>query len=92
MNNIDNAALQIGKIKALTECVEDAMISAASETGLTEEVEKMHNLFYALMDAQELLFEALEAAQGDSRVCNVILTINNVRELEEELARLKKKG
>lgn len=92
MNNIDNAALQIGKIKALTECVEDAMISAASETGLTKEVEKMHNLFYALMDAQELLFEALEAAQGDSRVCNVILTINHVRELEEELARLKKKG
>ena len=92
MNNIDNAALQIGKIKALTECVEDAMISAASETGLTEEVEKMHNLFYALMDAKELLFEALEAAQGDSRVCNVILTINHVRELEEELARLKKIG
>lgn len=92
MNNIDNAALQIGKIKALTECVEDAMISAASETGLTQEVEKMHNLFYALMDAQELLFEALEAAQGDSRVCNVILTINHVKELEEELARLKKKG
>lgn len=92
MNNIDNAALQIGKIKALTECVEDAMISAASETGLTAEVEKMHNLFYVLMDAQEALFEALEAAQGDSRVCNVILTINHVRELEEELARLKKKG
>ena len=92
MNNIDNATLQIGKIKALTECVEDAMISAASETGLTAEVEKMHNLFYVLMDAQEVLFEALEAAQGDSRVCNVILTINHVRELKEELARLKKKG
>lgn len=92
MNNIDNAVLQIGKIKALTECVEDAMISAASETGLTVEVEKMHNLFYVLMDAQEALFEALEAAQGDSRVCNVILTVNHVRELEEEFARLKKKG
>lgn len=91
MNNIDNAALQIGKIKALTECVEDAMISVTSEIGLTAEVEKMSNLFYALMDAQELLFEALEAVQGDAMVCNVILTINHVRELEEELARLKKK-
>ena len=50
MNNIDNAALQIGRIKALTECVEDAMISAASETGLTEEVEKMQNSAQVLKD------------------------------------------
>jgi hypothetical protein len=88
--NIDKALAETGKIDALLYSIEGAMLDAAAETGMTETVERLHNLIYVLMDEFQALTAAIEAAQGDERVCNVILASEHVRKMEAELERLKK--
>jgi hypothetical protein len=88
--NLDKALAENGKINALLYSIEEAMLEAAGETGMTEKTERLHNLIYVLMDEQQALTAALEAMQGDAKVCNAILASRYVREIEAELKSLKK--
>ena len=89
MKTLEDIVIKVDQINDFMECIENAMITVAAEEGCGDNMKKLHNLVYILMNQLRTLGEELDEANGHIRVCNAIVASRHVRELETELERLK---
>jgi hypothetical protein len=61
-----NITVSLEKISALMECMEDALINATSETGLTTEMKKLSSIFYITLEEYKKMKSVLEAVEWAS--------------------------
>lgn len=92
MRTLEDVIVKFDQINDYMDCIEDAMISAADESGMSDGMKKLHNLVYILMDQLRAVGEDLNEANGHITVCNAILASAHVRAMETELKELRAKA
>lgn len=89
MKTFDDIAIRIGAIESLIPSIEKSLDDAFLESGGSPALERVQNLVYILTEQIEAAQAEINEVAGHIRVCNAIYAAERVRELKEEIERLK---
>lgn len=89
MKSFDDVIAKMKQIDSLMYSIETAMLDAAPAEH-DEKVMRLHNLIYLLWEQLSQAQADIDELNGHVAVCNAIYAANRVREMQEEIERLKR--
>ena len=89
MKTFDDIAIRIGAIESLMPSIEKSLDDAFLESGGSPAIEQVQNLVYILTEQIEAAQAEINEVAGHIQVCNAVYAAGRVRELQEEIERLK---
>lgn len=89
MKTFDDIAMRIGAIDSLMPSIEKSLDNAFLDSGGSPAIERVQNLMYILTGQIEAAQAEINEVAGHIQVCNAVYAAGRVRELQEEVERLK---
>ena len=89
MKTLEDIIMKMDQLDSLMYSIETAMLDAApADAG--EKVIRLHNLIYLLWEQFLQARADIDELNGHIEVCNAVYAVNRVREMQDEIERLKR--